>query len=133
MKISVQQYAQSLYEIVKGESEIKVKELLHNFVALLGRNRDLNLEPAIIESFTDIWNKENGEVIAELTSARELGKEARATVVDYLTKKSGAKQVILEETVDQKILGGFILKYNNKIIDGSLRNSLSELKNNLRA
>lgn len=133
MKISVQQYAQSLYETVKGENETKVKELLHNFVALLGRNRDLNLEPAICQAFSDLWNKENGEVIAELTSARELGAEARTTVVDYLTKKSGAKTVILEETVDQKILGGFILKYNNKIIDGSLKNSLSNLKNNLRA
>ncbi|MEI6836046.1 MAG: ATP synthase F1 subunit delta [Candidatus Falkowbacteria bacterium] len=132
MKISVQQYAQSLYETVKGESEAKVKELLHNFVALLGRNRDLSLEPAICQAFSNIWNKENGEVVAKLTSARELGKESRTTVVDYLTKKSGAKNVILEETIDPKILGGFILKYNNKIIDGSLRSSLSELKGEMK-
>ena len=133
MKTTVSQYAQSLLESVKGESEAKAKELLHNFVALLGRRRDLNLAPAIITAFTEIWNKENGEVVAEVTSARELGDSARETVVNYLTKKSGAKTVVLNEKVDKKILGGFILKYNSKIVDGSLRNSLNELKNEMKA
>jgi len=132
MKISARQYAQSLYELVAGESEVKVTKLLHNFVALLGHNRDLNLAPAIAESFIGIWDKENGEVMAELTSARELSTEAKKIVIDYLTKKSGAKQVTLEEKVDKKILGGFILKYNNKIVDGSLRSSLAELKGQLK-
>jgi len=132
MKISARQYAQSLYELVEGENEIKVTELLHNFVVVLGHKRDLNLVPAIVSTFTDIWNRENGEVTAELTLARELGTEARDIVVDYLIKKSGAKDVILTEKVDKKILGGFILKYNSKIVDGSLRNSLSELKSEMR-
>ena len=131
MKISVQQYAQSLYESVKDESEFKVKELLHNFVVLLGHKRDLNLTPQIMLAFNDIWNKENGEVVAQLTSARELGTGVKETVINYLKTKSGAKQVILEEKVDKKILGGFILKYNSKVIDGSLRSSLAELKNEM--
>ena len=131
MKISAKQYAQCLYELVSTETETKIKEILPKFVLLLERHRALNLAPAVIFAFTEIWNKEHGEVVAELISARELKTEAKDIVIDYLKVKSGAKEVILEEMVDKNILGGFILKYNNKIIDGSLRSSLMELKNQM--
>ena len=133
MKISVQQYATSLYDLVHDIEKSKATEVLHSFVALLGRNRDLNLAPAIIAAFTDIWNKENGEVMAEVTSARKLDDISRGTVIQYIEKKSGAKTVVLSEKLDQKILGGFILKYNSKIVDGSLRSSLNELKGQMEA
>ena len=128
MKISAKQYAISLYESLKGKTDkTEVKKVLHNFVAILGKGNNLNKESEIIEIFENIWNIENGELKAELTSARELSKESRETVVNYLKEKSGAKKIVLEEYTDGKILGGFILKYNNRIIDGSLSSSLGEL------
>ena len=133
MKITAKQYAQCLYELVSAESDGKVKEILPKFVALLQKHQALNLAPAIISIFREIWNKEHGEVVAELTSARELKNEAKEMVIDYLKNKSGATNVVLDEKIDKNILGGFILKYDNKIIDGSLRSSLEELKNSLKA
>lgn len=132
MKISARQYAQSLYDLVKDENETRVTELLHNFVILLNRHRNLNLAPAISEAFVEIWNLASGEISAELTSAREFNAEAKEAVLNYLIKKSGAKQALIEEKIDKKVLGGFVLKYNNKIVDASLRNSLSELKGEMR-
>lgn len=133
MKITAKQYAQCLYELVSAESDGKVKEILPKFVALLQKHQALNLAPAIISIFREIWNKEHGEVVAELTSARELKNEAKEMVIDYLKNKSGATDVILNEKIDKNILGGFVLKYDNKIVDGSLRSSLEELKNSLKA
>lgn len=133
MKITAKQYAQCLYELVSTESDGKVKEILPRFVALLQKHQALNLAPAIILIFREIWNREHGEVVAELTSARELKNEAKETVINYLKNKSGATDVVLDEKIDKNILGGFILKYDNKIIDGSLRSSLEELKNSLKA
>ena len=133
MKITARQYAQCLYELVSTEENDKVKEILPKFVVLLEKHLALNLAPSIISVFTEIWNKEHGEVVAELTSARELKIEAKETVINYLKNKSGATEVILDEHVDKNILGGFILKYNNKIVDGSLRSSLESLKNSLKA
>ena len=131
MKISARQYAQCLYELVSTESDDKVKEILPKFVVLLEKHQALNLAPAVISAFTEIWNREHGEVVAELTSARELKLEAKEMIVNYLKEKSGAKEVILDENVDKNILGGFVLKYNNKIVDASLRSSLAELKNQM--
>lgn len=128
MKISVQQYARGLYDSVVGKSEKEAKAILNNFVAVLGRNRELNKEAAIIAAFTDIWNGEHGEIAATLSSARELGPVARETVVDYLKEKTAAKKIILEENIDKGLLGGFVLRYGSKVLDGSLKSSLESLK-----
>ncbi len=131
MKISAQQYAQSLFDSVIGKSEKEVKAILKNFVAILGKNRELNKEAAIAAAFIEIWNREHGEVVATLESARELGPTARETVVDYLKNKTDAKKISLAENIDKTLIGGFVLRYGSKVLDGSLKNSLNSLKNKI--
>jgi len=133
MKISAQQYALSLYQLVEGKPENEVKKILKNFVVFLNKNLDFNKVNEITNSFVKIWNFEHGELSAELVSAREFGPTAKEIVIDYLKEKSGAKKVLLNEIEDKDILGGFILKYDNKIVDGSLKNSLEELKIKIEA
>ncbi|MEI6529428.1 MAG: ATP synthase F1 subunit delta [Candidatus Falkowbacteria bacterium] len=131
MKISVSQYARSLYDSVAGKSEKEIKAALKNFVEILGRNRELNKAEEIISVFNAIWSKDHGELSAELISARELGPTARESVTDYLKEKTGAKKIILSENIDKKIIGGFVLRYDSKVIDGSLKTSLNDLKNKI--
>ncbi|MFA5023746.1 MAG: ATP synthase F1 subunit delta [Patescibacteria group bacterium] len=131
MKISAQQYAKSLYDLVADKPEKEVKVALKNFVALLGRNRELNKASEIINVFTALWNKEHGEVTAELISARELGPTAREIVTNYLKERTGAKKITLNEEIDQKLIGGFVLRYESKVLDGSLKTSLEDLKNKI--
>jgi len=128
MKISVQQYAQSLYVSVLGKSEKEVKVALKSFVAILGRNRELNKAEEISRAFNELWDKEHGEVSATLISARELGPTAREVVTSYLKEKTKAKKISLSEELDKKLLGGFVLKYDSKVLDGSLKTSLEKLK-----
>ena len=131
MKISVQQYAKSLFESLSDKNEKEIKLVLKKFVAILGRNRDLNKAEGIMEAFSVLWNQEHGELSAELLSARELGPTAREMVAGYLKEKTGAKKIMIKEEIDQKLLGGFVLKYDSKVLDGSLKASLEELKKEL--
>jgi F-type H+-transporting ATPase subunit delta len=131
MKISARQYAQGLYDSVLDKSEPQIKAALKNFTAVLAKNLDFNKVKEIIERFEEIWETAHGEVKAELLSARELGPTARETVVGYLKEKTGAKKISMTEEIDHKLLGGFVLKYNSKVLDGSLKTSLEELKNEI--
>ncbi len=133
MKITARQYAQSLYESVSAKSEKEAKLVLQNFVALLGRNRELNKAEEIIRIFAEIWNKAQGELNAELISARELEASAREMIVSYLKEKTDAKKINLQEEIDNKLLGGFVLKYDSRVLDGSLKTSLEELKNKINS
>ncbi len=122
-----------MYDSVYGKTEKEAKAVLKNFVALLGKNRELSRAEEIIGAFNELWNKEHGEVNAVLLSARELGPTAREVVVNYLKEKTGAKSITLDEEVDKKLMGGFVLKYDSKVLDGSLKTSLGELKNKIRS
>ena len=70
MKISNKQYAESLYEAISGKSDQEIKKSIHNFGLILMRQNDLNRGTEIIESFQKLWDKEHGELSAELDSAR---------------------------------------------------------------
>ncbi len=131
MKISVSQYAKSLYESVAGKSEKETKLALKNFVALLGHNRELNKAEEIINIFNELWNKEHGELSAELISARELKPATRQIAINYLKERTGAEKIVLTENIDKKIIGGFVLRYDSRVVDGSLKTSLEDLKNKI--
>lgn len=131
MKISSRQYAQSLYESVASKSEKEIKVVLKNFVALLGKQRELGRAEEIISAFNEIWNKANSEIAATLTSARKLDATTKKMIVSYLEEKAGAKKIALTEEIDEKLIGGFVLKYGGKVIDGSLKTNLEDLKNKI--
>lgn len=131
MKIIPKQYAQSLYESLSGKSEEESRKILHNFVAVLGRDGVLNRESEIISAFEEIWNQENGELPASISSAHQLADNSREAITDYLKNKTGAKKIVLTEEVDQDLLGGFVLKYESRVLDGSLKTNLEDLKNKM--
>lgn len=131
MKISVSQYASALFDLVAGKSEKETAAVIKSFVAVLGKNHDLNKAEAISEAFNELWNKAHGELNAKLSSARELSSAIRGTVTDYLKQQTGAKKIILETEIDPEIIGGFVLRYGSKVLDGSLKNSLNSLKNKI--
>lgn len=131
MKISAKQYAQGLYDLVAGKSEEDVAKVLRSFVGILARDRELNKEREIIDAFSEIWNKEDKELVANVTTARELMGESRNTIIEYLKKHTSSDKIALIENIDESLLGGFILKYESRILDGSLKTNLADLKVNL--
>lgn len=131
MKISKQQYAQSLYEAISDKSNKEVKAVIASFVLILAQHHDLDRGAEIIENFQELWSLERGELVAELTSARRLEPTVRAAIINYLKNKTGASNIDLQEKIDVNLIGGFVLWYNNSVLDGSLRNSLTDLKNKI--
>ena len=131
MKITVQQYARSLYESVIDKNEGEIKEFLKNFSALLLKNRQENKLSEILAEFSKVWDQAQGHLPAELISVRELDQATKKLISEYLKTKTAAERIDLKSKIDEKILGGFILRYGDKIIDGSVRANLNNLKNKI--
>ena len=132
MKISVQQYAQSLYEVTKEKSQGEIDSVLKNFTKILAKNNQLRLKNNIIKKFGDIHNRENGIVEARVTSREVLSNELRNKVRIYVRTKYGAKEAVLVEKVDESIKGGIIIQVGDEVMDGSVGRQLKELKKELR-
>ncbi|OGF39862.1 ATP synthase F1 subunit delta [Candidatus Falkowbacteria bacterium RIFOXYC2_FULL_47_12] len=132
MKITIKQYAQSLYEVLAEiESEADVKVALNNFVKLLSARRSLNKTGKIIAEFEKIWNREQGIVEGELVSAKKLDNGIIELLNCHIVKLLSIKEVNLANQIDKNILGGFIVKVGDTVIDGSVKNQLNNLKNKL--
>jgi F-type H+-transporting ATPase subunit delta len=131
MKITPKQYAESLYQSVYSKKDSQIKGILDNFVKLLIDNNDISKIDKIIGQFKKIWNREEGIVEAEAVSARELDKKIVKLLNVYIVQLSGARKVLLKQKVDKNILGGVIIKYEDKILDGSLKMKLNELRSKM--
>ncbi|MCK4540191.1 ATP synthase F1 subunit delta [Candidatus Parcubacteria bacterium] len=128
MKITPKQYAESLYQAVKEKKDSDIKDAINNFFSILIQNNDMAKAEAIVVEFEKIWNMEQRIVEAELVSAKELDNSIVKLLNGYIAELSGAKKVILNQKINKNILGGVVIKYEDKILDGSLRMRLGELK-----
>jgi len=128
MKITSRQYAQALYDLTKDKQLAEIKQITKKFVELLINNRDLSKAKEISNRFQKIWLREENIVEANIVSARKLDKDVIKSVSDYIKKTTKAKELIIKEDIDKNILGGVIIKYQDKIMDGSIKTKLIELK-----
>lgn len=128
MKISEKQYARSLYQAVEGKSKTKVKQVIKNFIEILARDNKFSRADAIINEFIKIWNEKNKIVEAEVVGARELNSDIIISIKKYILEMTKVKEVSLTRLVDKNILGGVIIKYGDKVLDGSLKGRLEEMK-----
>ena len=62
-----------------------------------------------------------------MTSAVELTEGEKAKLIEKLSQKLG-RTIHLECAVDPSLLGGLVVNVDGKVIDGSLRSKLQEIK-----
>jgi F-type H+-transporting ATPase subunit delta len=129
MKASATQYAQSLYEATRDKSQEEINLAISNFLKVLDRNGQRKLVGNIVRKFEEIYNAENGIVEAQVASREALSGELRNYVSNYVSKKYGAKEVVLNNIIDQNIKGGIVLKVGDEVTDGTVDRQLRELKN----
>jgi F-type H+-transporting ATPase subunit delta len=102
---------------------------VQDFISLLvdkGREKALG---AIAQEYLTLARAHRGEITAEVTSAVKLNAAELAAIKAKLGPS--ADKVLVQETVDETILGGMIIKVGNKVYDGSLAMRIKSLHRQL--
>ncbi|MFA6183560.1 MAG: F0F1 ATP synthase subunit delta [Parcubacteria group bacterium] len=128
MKISTKQYAQALYELTLEKSEGEVNIVVEKFVKELAKNNNIKLASKIVDKFEEIYNKNNGIIVAEVTSTNNLDKDYLDKIEKYLINKYVAKHVVLTNKIDASIKGGIILRVGEDVLDESIIKKVNNLK-----
>lgn len=100
---------------------------VRNFLLLLVDKRRETALPGIIKEYRILANQARNITEAEVTSAMPLAENERAALIAKLSAVTG-KSIILKTNVDQRILGGVIVKIGDKLIDGSVSRQLASLQ-----
>lgn len=128
MRISAQQYAQTLFDLTDGKSEFEIEKYVADFARYIHRNRKLKLADKIVEQFSKIYNQKNGIVEAEITTRKKIGEAEIKKMKQHILKKYQAIKVVLKNTIDESLKCGFVLKVWDEVVDGSVKGKLNALK-----
>ena len=105
----------------------KVSGIVFNQIALvIGQGRG-DLFFSIVDELLRLAAESRRKTIGKITTAIPIPVEIEIKLERFLSESLG-KEVFLENSVDPSILGGFILKVNERIIDASLHGQLGRFR-----
>lgn len=105
--------------------------LVTNTLSLMAAKRRLFVLPQLVRDLAARIAAEKGEVTAEVTAATALSKEQADALAKTLKARVG-KDVKVEVTVDESLIGGLIVKLGSTMIDTSVRSKLAALQNSMK-
>lgn len=125
-KVSQEQLTTLLLDICQDQ----LTEEGTNFVKLLVQNSRLMLAPQISELYESYKAEHEGYVDVEVISAFALSKEEQKKFATTLEKQLD-KKVHITTSIDKSLIGGFLAKAGDKVIDGSIKGQLQQLAKKL--
>ena len=106
---------------------MKLSEMVKNTLGLMATKRRLFVVPALLSRLSTLIADQKGDVEAEVTSAKALTKAQTESLSKVIAKAVG-KNVNISAVVDEKIIGGLVVKVGSKMIDTSIRSKLNSLQ-----
>jgi F-type H+-transporting ATPase subunit delta len=110
----------------------KFSDLTYDFLQLLTKKKRSSILPDAAEEFNQLLLEHRNFVKGDLISAVDLSDEQTSKIKSNIEEATG-KSVILKQHLDPKIIGGFIVKIEDIIIDNSIRFQLNKLRERLVA
>ena len=122
---------QAKKDLLKRALDKEVSPTVMNFLMLLVDKKRIGVFNEIYDIFTSLKNKEQGILIADVTTAFPLTKKQQDALIKKLMSLTGRK-IKIRPHRDASILGGLILKIGDKLIDGSAAGRLRALQTAMR-
>ena len=113
-----------LEAIFKG----KVSDLTMAIFDIITRKNRESVLSSIASEFHQQYNVFMSIEKATVTTAVEIDKDLRSSFEKIVKQISDQKEVELEEVVDEKIIGGYVLKVGDRQIDDSIKSKIKELE-----
>lgn len=123
MKISTKKYATALYEALSEPHGKTVDEVIGSFIQVLADKGLMDRAEKIIIDFSNYCDDIDGVLRVDAVSAQELDTSQEEKIKKQLQKSLG-KKIELRKIIDKKIIGGLILRFDDTVVDGSLKTQL---------
>ncbi len=98
-----------------------------DFVSVIANNRRLSVLRTIVAAFSNLVAAKRGVVTATVASAHALSDVQREQLRARLIE-AGYGNVNIQETVDQALLGGLVVRIGARLYDTSLKSRLQRLQ-----
>lgn len=114
-------------QVIDSRLTVALDPGVRNLLYLLADRGRITSLARVVQEFVELANREQGIVVAAVTTAVPLDARGQQAVAERLKRLAGAKQVELHNSVDPAILGGIIARIGDELYDGSVRTQLTQL------
>lgn len=108
-----------------------LSDTVANTLQLMAAKRRLFVVPQMVEALKDMMAEDKGEVTADVRTAKAL-TQTQSDKLAAALKASTGKDVNLNTTVDESLIGGLVVKVGSQMIDTSVRAKLNALQNTMK-
>ncbi|RLD27278.1 MAG: ATP synthase F1 subunit delta [Bacteroidetes bacterium] len=112
----------ALLEVFKDSNAITV-----GLIDTLISNKRINILSDVASTYNQLYNQFRGSEVAIVTTAIPLSKDLKSKVLAKAKELTG-NDVVVNNIVDESIIGGFILRIGDIQYDASIANKLNKLK-----
>jgi F-type H+-transporting ATPase subunit delta len=101
--------------------------LTHSFLRVLHDKDRLLMVEDVSAQFDSLWRDHLGQIEVAVTTALPLTEPVKQAVTDHLARRSG-KTPLVKWLCDPTLLGGVVIRWPDRVFDGSLARKLTNLK-----
>ena len=110
---------------------LELSKLGRDVLALIAAHGRADHLRAIADAYRDLLDAAQGRVRAHVRAAVVLTDSDRTALASRLSRALQGKQVVIDETLDKNLLGGFVAEIGSLIVDGSLDGQLARMRQRL--
>jgi F-type H+-transporting ATPase subunit delta len=115
-------------EVLKGHN---INELTYAFMKLLvTKGREANMAE-VAAAFITQYNTLRNIKIVKLTTAVPMPAALKESITNKVASLMPKDTVNLTTSVDEQLIGGFVLEMDDKLFDASVRKSLNEVRSKI--
>lgn len=111
--------------------EGRIGDLSLDFIRLVSGNNREEYLAAICRHYIKLYKEEKGIKMASIETANPLTKEIRQEMLTIITRAFNA-EIELHEEVKKDLIGGFVLRVEDKQLDSSVKGKLARIKKELQ-
>ena len=105
-----------------------VSKLTHAFVDLLAaKGREANL-PEVAQAFQAQYNELKNIKLVNVTTATDMSDATLSSIKEKIAGYLPGDSIQLKTTVNEALIGGFVIEMDNKLYDASVRKKLNDFK-----
>jgi F-type H+-transporting ATPase subunit delta len=116
----------------KKEALVKIFEknsdVTKGLIQVLTSNKRINLLGGVASSYVNLYNDSKGVKVATVTTAVALTPAIEAQVLSKVKEMTGSENVTIKNTIDEHIIGGFILRVGDLQYNASIASQLGSLQ-----
>ncbi len=119
--------------ILEAITHGKVNALTSAFIKLLIKKGRESILPEIIHAFIDQYFSLKGIHKVKLTTAEPISEVLKQSIVQKVKADASLPNVELETVVKKELIGGFVLEFDNKLVDASILRDLKDIQKQFKS